>query len=256
MIQFNQQDSKIHKDQLISLPVTNIIQEADDVCTFRLDNSQGLIPPHQPGMFVKVCLDINGMEVWRSFSISSSPHQRERIDLTIKRNHAGQVGNYFFDHIQVGSHVFLKGPLGQFYFDPAQHVEPVILLCAGIGITPMMSIVRYLHATNVNRICYLFYGARTHRDIIFDQETRDLITEMPDFHYFLTLSQPVPHWLGYCGQLNFDFMISKIPQVELSRFFLCGPRNFNQDFTLRLLEMGVPHELIHSEQFHKKNKTR
>lgn len=95
MIQFNQQDCKIHKDQLISLPVTKVIQEADDVCTFRLDNSQGLIPPHQPGMFVKVCLDINGVEVWRSFSISSSPHQRERIDLTIKRNHAGQVGNYF-----------------------------------------------------------------------------------------------------------------------------------------------------------------
>ncbi|QDV51036.1 ferredoxin reductase [Gimesia fumaroli] len=254
MIDSQQQDFKKQNEQLVSLPVIEVIQETDEVRTFRLDNLKGQLAPHKPGMFVKVCLNINGAEVWRSFSISSSPRHPERIDLTIKRNPLGQVGNYFFDHIGPGSNILLKGPLGKFYFDPQEHTEPLVLLCAGIGITPMISMVRYLKEAEINNPCYLFYGARTHNDIIFDEETRSLITEMPDFHYFLTLSQPAPHWLGYCGYLNSDFVLSKIPQVQMSRFFLCGPRRFNQDFEISLLENGVPHEMIHSEQFHKNRK--
>ncbi|WP_339728047.1 ferredoxin reductase [uncultured Gimesia sp.] len=256
MIESKQQDSKKQNEQLVSLPVIEVIQEADEVRTFRVDNSEGRVAVHKPGMFVKVCLNINGEDVWRSFSISSSPLHPERIDLTIKRNPLGQVGNYFFDQIGPGSKLLLKGPLGNFYFDPQEHTEPLVLLCAGIGITPMISIVRYLNQSNRSKPCYLFYGARSHQDIIFDEETRKLITEMPEFHYYLTLSQPAPHWLGYCGHLNFDFILSKIPQIPTPRFFLCGPRQFNQDFEKQLFEAGVPHELVHSEQFHKKRKSK
>lgn len=255
MILSKPEDERKQDEKLVTLSVSDVIQEAEDVCTFRLDNRQGLLPPHQPGMFIKVCLDIRGKEVWRSFSISSSPLHPEHIDLTIKRNRKGEASNYFFEQVQRGSKIRLKGPLGRFYYDPEIHTEPLILLCAGIGITPMMSIVRYLNDLKENRPCFLFYGARTHRDIIFDQETRQLITQLSGFHYFLTLSEPVPHWLGYCGRLTFDFISSRIPQVPSCRFFLCGPREFNQEFTDQLLEMGAPPELIHSELFHKKRKT-
>ena len=254
MILSKPEDERKQNETLVTLTVCDVIQEAEDVCTFRLDNLQGQLPVHKPGMFIKVCLDIRGKEVWRSFSISSSPLRPERIDLTIKRNREGEASNYFFEHVQRGSQLRLKGPLGQFYYDPEHHTGPLILLCAGIGITPMMSIVRYLNDLQENRSCYLFYGARTHRDVIFDQETRQLITQLPGFHYFLTLSQPVPHWMGYCGHLNFDFISSRIPQIPSCRFFLCGPRNFNQEFRDCLQEMGAPAELIHSEQFHKKRK--
>jgi len=252
---FKQQDRKTENEQLVALSVIDVLQEAEDVCTYRLNNSEGLLAPHKPGMFVKVCLNIDEAEVWRSFTISSSPTRPDRIDLTIKRNRQGQVGNYFFEHVRPGSKIHLKGPLGQFYFDQDQHTEPLVLLCAGIGITPMMSIVRSLYDSKQTNPCYLFYGARTHRDVIFDQETRQLITQMPEFHYFLTLSQPAPQWLGYCGYLNFDFVLSKIPQIPSSRFFLCGPKGFNQDFEEQLLTAGVPQSVIHTEQFHKKRKS-
>lgn len=256
MVFSQQQNSKRQDEELVALPVIEVLLDAEKVRTFRLDNSRKLLSPHKPGMFVKVCLNINGEEVWRSFSISSSPAHPEKIDLTIKRNPQGQAGNHFFEQVGPGSILHLKGPLGNFYFDHEQHAEPIVLLCAGIGITPMMSIVRYLNDLKENRPCYLFYGARTHRDIIFDYETRQLITQMPGFHYFLTLSQPLPQWLGYCGHLNFEFVISKIPQIESLRFFLCGPSGFNEDFEKRLLEVGVAKSLIHSEQFHKKRKSR
>jgi ferredoxin-NADP reductase len=207
-------------------------------------------------MFVKVCLNINGDEVWRSFTISSSPLHPEHIDLTIKRNHQGVVGHYFFEHIRPGSEINIKGPLGQFFYDQELHTEPVVLLCAGIGITPMMSIVRYLSELKQNNTCSLFYGDRSQRNLVFDQEARQLITQSPGFQYFMTLSQPSPQWLGQCGYLNFSFVKAKIPQVLKSRYFLCGPRMFNQEFEEQLLAAGVSQTVIHSEQFHKKRKSK
>ena len=250
------QDSKKQNDNLVALCVRDVIKEADDVRTFRFDNSEGLLSPHKPGMFVKVCLNINGDEVWRSFTISSSPLHPERIDFTIKRNHQGEVGNYFFEHIGLGNEIKIKGPLGQFFYDQDLHTEPVVLLCAGIGITPMMSIARYLSETKQTIACSLFYGARSQRDLIFDQEARQLTKQSPGFQYFLTLSQPSPQWLDDCGHLNFEYVKSKISQAPLFRYFLCGPGKFNQNFEEQLLAAGVPDTLIHSEQFHKKRKSK
>ncbi|MFK7777278.1 MAG: ferredoxin reductase [Gimesia sp.] len=253
---YKQSDNKKQNETLVALSVIDVIQEAEDVRTFRLDNSAGLVASYKPGMFAKVCLNINGDEVWRSFSISSSPLQPERIDLTIKRNHQGNVGNYFFEHIVRGSEIVLKGPLGQFYYDQKIHMEPVVLLCAGIGITPMMSIVRYLSDLKQDNHCSLFYGVRSHRDIIFDEEIRKISTTLLGFQYFLTLSRPSPQWLGYCGNLTYNFIQSKISQIHTSRYFLCGPRQFNEYFENQLLSAGVSKSLIHSELFHKKRKSK
>lgn len=253
---FSQPDVKNQNETLVALSVTDVIQESEDVRTFRLDNSAGLLATHKPGMFVKVCLDINGNVVWRSFTISSSPRNPDRIDLTIKRNDSGEVGNCFFNHIIPGSEIKIKGPSGQFFFDEERHAEPVVLLCAGIGITPMMSMVRFLSESKSHGDCVLFYGAKTYKETIFDPEIRKLSTTRTGFKYFLTLSQPAPQWLGYCGQLNFEFIQAKISQTLDSRFFLCGPRQFNQEFKKQLLSAGVSQSLIHSEQFHKKRKSK
>lgn len=249
-----QQNPKKHNDPLVKLSVLDVIQKAKDVCTFQLDNSDGQLAPHKPGMFLKVCLNINETEVWRSFTISSSPLCPDKIDLTIKRNRLGQAGNYMFEHVTPGDQIYVKGPLGQFYFDQEQHTDPVILLCAGIGITPMMSIIRFLSDSKQYHPCYLFYGDRTDQSAIFDQEIRELNTEMPDFHYFLSLSEPASDWPGYRGRLNSEFVMSKIPQILQSHYFLCGPKRFNQEFECQLLEVGVSQSLIHREQFHKKRK--
>ncbi len=220
-----QQKNEILIEPLVTLSVLDVIQEAEEVRTFRLDNSKGQFALHKPGMFLKVCLNIRGKEVWRSFTISSSPLRPDRIDLTIKRNSQGQVGNYMFEQVAQGDRIRVKGPLGQFYFDQEQHVDPVILLCAGIGITPIMSIIRYLSDSKQNHPCYLFYGDRTVRSVIFDQEIRELNTQIPEFHYFLSLSEPAPHWPGYRGRLNLDFVLSKIPQaIPVTLFSLWSPK--------------------------------
>lgn len=250
------QSIKKQNDQLVALPVIDVIQEADSVRTYRLDNSAGDFAIQKPGMFAKVCINLNGEDVWRSFTISSSPLHPEQIDLTIKRKQEGIIGSYFFEHMGPGSEINIKGPLGQFYYDPEFHEEPVVLLCAGIGITPMMSIVHYLTDLKPTHSCSLFYGARSEEDLIFDQEINKRATMIETLQYFPTLSQPSKDWQGARGRLTHTSIRAKLSQLLNNRYFLCGPGQFNREFEEILLGEGVTQSHIHSEQFHKKRKSK
>ncbi len=156
------------------LRLTQIIDEAPDVRTFRFDNSAGLLPLDHPGKFVKICVPAESQEVWRSFTISSSPHVPEVVDLTIKRNPAGVVSRWLFEHAGAGDELKLSGPHGGFYFDHEQHTEPLVLVSAGSGITPMMSIARYWRARGLESPCTFFHGARTADDMLFHAECAQL----------------------------------------------------------------------------------
>ncbi|HSG73228.1 MAG TPA: Rieske 2Fe-2S domain-containing protein, partial [Planctomycetaceae bacterium] len=184
------------------LTITEIIDETHDVKTFRLTDRGGMIPFDLPGKFVKVCLPVDGEEIWRSFTISSSPTTKGQIDLTIKRNPAGQLTSALFDTIQPGNSLKLKGAQGGFYLDPDLHPEPLVLISAGSGITPMMSISRFLKGNQSERPVLFLHGARTDADIIFYDECRMLAKECSWFRYFVTLSQPSDAWSGATGRLS------------------------------------------------------
>jgi len=232
------------------LPVQGVIQETPDVRTFRLDNSAGRIPLDFPGRFAKVCVSVDGRDVWRSFTISSSPTDAGTIDLTIKRNPDGVVSNALFENVAPGSSLKIKAPLGGFFFDPERHTEPLVLVSAGSGITPMMSIARFLRQTNNDLPCTFFYGARTAADVIFHEECRKMSGERPSFRYSVTLSQPAEQWDGPRGRLDFETVREQVPDIPGCRYFLCGPNDLMDSFRAALEQSGVPSERIHTEQFH------
>jgi ferredoxin-nitrite reductase len=237
--------------KLATLKVLEVIQETLDVKTFRLDNSRGEIPRHRPGQFVKVRALLDGCEVWRSFTISSSPTTADRLDLTIKRNPAGELSNHLHDAIEAGSELTVKGPQGGFFFDADAHREPLVLISAGSGITPMMSILRYLVDTASPLACTFLHGARTAADIIFHDECRRLARSLSQLKYQVTLSQPADGWEGLRGRLNFEVVCESVGDLTGSRYFLCGPGDFMQALQQSLVAAGVPATRIHTEQFHK-----
>jgi ferredoxin-NADP reductase len=231
--------------------VLEVIEEAPDVRTFRLDNAAAQIPLDFPGKFAKVCVAIDDREVWRSFTISSSPTESRFLDLTIKRNPAGEVSNWLFENVAAGGAITLKAPQGGFYFDPERHREPLVLISVGSGITPMISIARYLQATGGEFPCTFLYGARTPADILYHDECLALVDTLPGFRYHVTLSQPGPNWSGPAGRLDAIHVRSVVPDPAASRYFLCGPNEFMDDLSAALREAGVPSERIHTEQFQK-----
>ena len=233
-----------------SLPVAAVIQETPDVKTFRLDNSEGAVPFDLPGRFAKICVPTDDGDVWRSFTISSSPCSPKQLDLTVKLNPVGQVSRYLFDNVDVGSVVRLKGPQGGYFFDAAVHTEPLVLIAAGSGVTPMMSIVRTLAASGSDMPCTLWYGARTQADVIFGEECDRLARDHAWFRYVVTLSQPGDAWEGERGRIDPERLASIVSDPSDRRFFLCGPNVFMQSLQDAIAEAGVPSERVHTEQFH------
>lgn len=242
--------AKMPQPVTASLRVLSVRDESLHVKTFVLDNTAGAIPPHKPGQFVKVCVTPDGKECWRSFTICSSPTRRDVLELTIKRNPAGEVSNYLFDRLGAGDVLTIKGPQGGFYYDEARHAEPLLLVSAGSGITPMMSIVRYLAVTMPQKPVAFVYGARSEADILFFDEMQGLLTQMPSLQYAVSLSRPSDGWSGPCGRLSGELVREVAPDLASRRAFLCGPADFMEQLSAALVAGGLPEERIHTEQFH------
>ncbi len=232
------------------LRLSQIIDEAPDVRTFRFDNRAGVLPLDYPGRFVKICVCAESQEVRRSFTISSSPHERAFVDLTIKRNPSGVASQWLFEHARTGDEFKLSGPYGGFYFDGEQHCEPLVLVSAGSGITPMMSIARWWRAQDLENPCAFFHGARTADDILFHAECTQLASESVNFAYHVSLSCPNEFWQGLNGRLTPETLIRQVREPMLCRYFLCGPNDFMDCLRNGLSAAGVPAHRIHTEQFH------
>jgi ferredoxin-NADP reductase len=239
----------LHPPQAAELPLVGIIDEAAFVRTFRFDNSQRRIPSDLPGRFVQLEWPIDGKRIRRCFTICSSPTS-PTLDLTIKLNITGQLTRRLFEEAQVGQCVRLCGPLGNFYFDPEQHAEPLVLISAGSGITPMMSIMRYLEAIGDERPVWFFYGARREEDILFGEECRRWQAQRKEFHYSVSLSQPSPNWPGRRGRWSGGAIRERLEQLERFRFFVCGPAGMIDEIRHALLAVGVPQAKVHFEHFH------
>ena len=230
--------------------MAEIRDETPDVRTFRLDNRDGRIPHAHPGTFLQVCAPIDGAETWRSFTVASSPADSSFLELTIKRNPCGQVTNHLFETVRAGGALTVRGTQGGFYFDPDRHPEPLVLVSAGSGITPVMSIARFLVATVPGRSCIFVHGARTADDIIFRAECQRLHDTLPFFAYHVSLSRPGPHWEGGRGRLDGAAVAALVADLQRSRYFLCGPSTFMDAIDAWLRQQGVPAERVHTEQFH------
>ncbi len=231
------------------LEIQEVIQETPDVRTFRLANPAGKIPVDLPGRFVKVAVPLGDEVVWRSFTISSSPSDTDRLDLTIKLNPFGTVSRYLFEHARPGVSLRVKGPQGGFCFDPVKHTEPLVLVSAGSGATPMISIARFLAAMDSQTPCFYLYGARTRDDILFHAELQALEQQLPNFRSLVTLSQPDKAWLGSVGRLCGGHLAQTAADLAASRFFLCGPNEFIETFCHELNTLEIPTPRIHTEKF-------
>ena len=231
------------------LEVVDILQETPSTKTFRFDNRDRRIPPHKPGQFARLCVRRDGREIWRSFTVSSPPTRPDYLDLTVKRNPAGEVSNFLHDGVSVGDKLAIKAPQGGFYFDAEQHREPLVLISAGSGITPMMSMLRYLADTKSTLRCTMIHGARSPQEIIFHEECRSLAKTMDTLTYFVTLTRPSADWQGAVGRLDLSMVTERIAEVAAGRYFLCGPGGFMNQWQDALTSAGVPSERIHTEAF-------
>lgn len=216
-----------------------VIQETADVRTFCLASEQPMLFFFKPGQFVTLELTIGGEKVMRSYTISSSPSVPYSISLTIKRVPGGKVSNWLHDHLREGDEVVAHGPVGNFNIidHPARKL---LLLSGGVGITPLMSMTRWLFDTNGNVDLVFVHSARTPRDIIYRHELNHMFSRIPEFQLNIICergAEVVEPWDGYRGQLNARMLELMAPDFLEREVFCCGPTPY-MSAVRRMLEAG------------------
>jgi ferredoxin-NADP reductase/MOSC domain-containing protein YiiM/ferredoxin len=234
------------------LRVAVVQPEAVGVRSFLLESEdRSPLPPPLAGQFLvfKLELDARSAPILRSYSMSG-PQVTGTYRISVKR--ADGVGSRFFhDRIQPGDILQVSAPRGNFTL--ASSESPVVLLSAGIGATPVLSMLHALATLRSMREIWWCYGARNRKEHPFATEARELLANLPRSRSFIAYSKPEPgdqQGKDYDapGHLN----LSSLQQLRLPQtadFYLCGPPAFLAELTGALQSWGVPYARIHSETF-------
>ncbi|HEY4183720.1 MAG TPA: 2Fe-2S iron-sulfur cluster-binding protein, partial [Polyangia bacterium] len=234
------------------LRVARIFEETPDVRTFRLMREDGQPLPfeHKPGQYLNLALTIDGKRVNRSYTIASSPTRGHYCEVTVKRSPTGHGSSHLHDRIQVDSRLKVSAPAGRFVFTGAE-AGRVILLAGGVGITPLMSIIRYLTDRCWPGQIYLLFSAKKRADLIFADELDYLARRFPNLHVCHTLSREDAgsDWKGERGQITRALLTRIVPEVARGPVYLCGPDPMMAATRTLLLEMGLPEAELKTEAF-------
>jgi ferredoxin-NADP reductase len=190
-----------------------------------------------------------GKPARRSYTIASSPTQRAFVEITVKREDQGAVSKFLNEKLAVGDLLQVSGPFGSFTFTGSD-ADSIVLIAGGVGITPIMSVLRYLTDQAWPGDIFVLYGARSTVEFVFREEIERLEKRHANLHVLATMQRaPGTVWLGPEGPLTKDLVATAVPQIAERRIHLCGPPPMMMAMKKLLLELGVAEAQIHSEAF-------
>jgi nitric oxide dioxygenase len=245
----------IEPGQLQEMQVVDIRDESEDIKAFVLAAMPGEVPPpFKPGQYVSVSVNFgDGSTQLRQYSLSDAPHPRT-LRISVKReqgdaqNPAGQVSNWLHDNVAVGSIVRVTHPFGDFTPD-AEATAPIVLLSAGVGITPMISVLNRISQTQPNRQVVFAHAARSTGNYAHQRDVAQAQSVMDNLQVINFVEDKVSGDSSsvYLGRMD----TSKLPQWprEEATVYLCGPVEFMQEQWRSLIEMGVAPTRLHREVF-------
>ena len=233
--------------------VIGIFNETHDVKTFRFSPSTSgpLAFDYEPGQFVTFSLNIPGQPkvVKRSYTIASSPSQRDYFEVTIKREEHGLVSRYMHDSVKIGDFLEIKAPNGKFYFN-GNNEESIVLVSGGVGITPMMSAVRFLTARCWKGNIYFLFCTRSSNDFIFEQELRHLQAQHKNLHVLVSMTRAEgTSWMGPQGRFTSQLVNDFVPNIAEKTAHICGPPAMMDGMTNMLIELGMLPDRVKTEAF-------
>lgn len=233
------------------LRVARIFAETPEVKTFRFVNSDGGPIPftYLPGQFLVLTVAPDGKRVKRSYTIASSPTQRYYCEITVKHEEFGVVSGYLHDQLQEGDAVEITAPNGHFTFT-GHEADSIVLIGGGVGITPLMSVIRYLTDSGWQKDIFLLYCCRTSLDFIFREELESLQRRHPNLHVVATMTRAEGTvWMGVKGRFTKDLLAQSVPDLASHRIHVCGPPPMMEAVMQMLQDLGVPAEQIKTEAF-------
>jgi ferredoxin-NADP reductase len=233
--------------------VAHIHKESENVTSFVLAPIDGQsLPICQAGQFVvlRLLVDPAKPPVLRSYSLSDLP-AADHFRISVKSELNGIGSSFLCDRAREGDRLDVSAPRGSFTLRPGQ--SPVVLLSAGVGATPVMSMLHALAAGKSQREIWWIYGARNRAEHPFAEESRSLVKHLSRARGYVVYSKPTA-----IDKVGADFdapghvdtaLLEKIGVPQASDFYLCGPPSFLQNMSDGLRNWGVPAGNVHTEIF-------
>ena len=218
--------------------VVRIVDETATTKTFVLQPN-ALWARAQAGQFVRVQLEIDGRRVERAYSLSSRPGAR-RIAFTVKRQDSGLVSNHLHTAVKVGDVLTISQALGEFTL-PDVLPAKLLLLSAGSGITPVMSMLRDLKARDHQGDVVFLHVCRAPDDLIFAAQLQALAADFPSLRLVL-------HYDASAGFFSPQLLVEHVTDLAERRTWMCGPAGFMDAITAHWKAQSLGAPLV-SERF-------
>jgi 3-ketosteroid 9alpha-monooxygenase subunit B len=221
----------------MKLTVADVVAETSEACSLVFEPpADGL--DYRPGQFLTVRIPSEQTgSVARCYSLASSPHTGEPLKVTVKRTSAGYGSNWLCDNVKPGDTVEVLPPAG--LFTPADLDADLLLLAAGSGITPVMSIAKSALASGHGSVA-LLYANRNADSVIFAAEIAALTGDRFTAVHWLESDRGLPTHAGLAAELS---------AWTERRAYLCGPAAFMDAARTALADIGVPRARIHTEVY-------
>ncbi len=238
---------------LRNLAVVKKQAESQDITSFYLKAVDGHpLDPFEAGQHLPIEFNVpqQSARVRRSYSLSGIAG-RDVYRLSIKREKQGLASRFMHDDIQPGNIIRARRPSGDFVIPCGQC--PLVLVSAGVGLTPMLAILNATGKENVNRPVWFVHGARNSRNHAFREEVSEIVHSRPNTKQLILYSQPTDH-----DQVGVDYdmagRMSPDTLLELNagpdaHYMLCGPADFLSNIRTGLEAAGIPTGQIHFETF-------
>ncbi|MFZ6862425.1 NO-inducible flavohemoprotein [Undibacterium sp. Ji67W] len=243
-----------------SFKVEKTVLESDEIMSLYLTPADGgRVPNYRPGQYisVKVQIPAMGMSQVRQYSLSTAPG-KSFLRISVKRevgnavNPDGMVSNVLHDQTVVGSLIEVAPPMGN-YFLHEDRDTPVVLISAGVGITPKLAMLEHLIETNSTRSIVFIHACRHGGVHAFKQQVKQLSANHPSVnnvvYYEVPREQDLPDQdYQYTGRLQMEQIAPMVVQAHAD-YYVCGPVPFMQEQINHLKMLGVDAGKIHAEAF-------
>lgn len=242
-----------HPQEFMAECVETVV-EAGGLMTFVFRRTDGAPLAFRAGQYVNVAFPVNGEDqdpVDRSYSLSSSPTEPWTFSISVKRDNTGLVSPWVHENVKPGTVLDMLGPVGAFHLPDADRRARYLLLAAGAGITPIMSMVRTIHSLPGHAdVVVLYHGAEA-GGFAFHQELAYIASVDSRIKVFYSLgdrSQP-EGWEGLTGRLTAAMLDQVAPDANGRQVYACGPEGYLNSATELLKKVGVDDTSIYMEFF-------
>lgn len=227
-----------------TVTISAIIQASPSVKIFQLDDTQHNFH-YLAGQWIDLYVDINGKTEVGGYSMTSSPTTKGYLELAIKSSQRHPVTRWLHEQAQVGDSVQISDGQGSFVYQPAMS-QRVVLVGAGVGVTPLISIFRDIAATAPNTDATLIYSIPSVDEFLFQTDI-EKISQQPNMHHVVTLTQADAGWQGRTGRIDAALFIAA-GMSDDTLYYLCGPQGMVEDVSAVLTSINVPaHRIIYEK---------